>query len=182
MNPNYLQPACNHRDEPTLSANISTRDEPRPRTALFSPDFLQVRQGQGSFRFACHIGDPALRKRMESSSVLSASSFSLRKRRISGRRASVRSASALGLYPTRVFVPAPNAPGIVQARCRTGVWIDIAGLPIPAWSLHGRNRASQVPWRSIYSFATFPRPRTARHAMAAFPVLPLLSQPRRHHH
>ena len=30
--------------------------------------------------------------------------------------------------------------------------------------LHGRNRVSQVPWRSIYSFAAFPRPRTARHA------------------
>ena len=82
------------------------------------------------------------------------------------------------------FVPALNAPGIVQARCRTGVWIDLAGLPIPACSSHGRNRASQVPWRPFPRLCAGSQPRTARHAspMAAFPVQPLLAKPQRHHH
>ena len=52
--------------------------------------------------------------------------------------------------------------------------IDAAGNPHSSLVAYGRGRASQVPRQSVYSFAAFPRPRTARHAspVAAFPVLP----------
>ena len=58
-----------------------------------------------------------------------------------------------------------RAPDTVQARCRAGVWIVQAGRPLPAVHACGRNRASQVPWQSVYSFAVLPRPRPARHAL-----------------
>ena len=53
-----------------------------------------------------------------------------------------------------------RAPGDLQADHRAGVFVGHAGRPLPAISLMGKNRTSQVPWRPFPWLCVFPRPRT----------------------
>ena len=80
---------------------------------------------------------------------------------------------------------APNAPGIVQARCRTGVWIDIADIPSHS-SLTLTRTEPGLPGSLAVHLQLCNIPATpdgpSRLALAAFPVLPPLSQPQRRHH